>query len=122
MSPIASQPAKLFKNVPRSIDSEIWDIGSASLGSVSQTLARNLPFTALCPVECRAPVKARPERSEADQHAWMDETRHDALVIENRQRAGGRIAVQLDVVGDLLGRQLEILRHCLDDAKVGLVD
>ena len=45
-------------------------------------------------------MQAGAEGGEADQHAGFDTAVADTLVIENRQRARGCVAVPLDVVRD----------------------
>src|SRR5437763_15186465 len=58
----------------------------------------------LHPIQRCAPVKSRAKGCEADEHAGLDAAVAHAFVEKDRQRAGGRVAVALDVVRHFLRR------------------
>src|SRR5262249_36576464 len=66
----------------------------------------------------RAPGETGPERGETDERPRPDTPALDRLVERDRDGGGGRVAVALDVVEDLLLRQLEPHRDELADAEV----
>src|SRR5438445_678075 len=65
------------------------------------------------PVKRRAPMQSTPQCREAHQHSRLDAPIGDALVIEDRQRSRGGVAIALDVVRHFLRREGELLGHAL---------
>src|ERR1051325_5644183 len=78
-------------------------------------------ISSLRTVQRRSPVQARAEGGEADQHAGLDAAVGETFVEEDRQSAGGRVAVALDVVRHFLGRQSELLGDRFGDSQIRLV-
>src|ERR1043165_7809811 len=72
-------------------------------------------------IQSGSPMQSGAEGGEADEHPGLDAARGELFVEENRQRAGGGVAVPLDVVRHFLRGQSELFRHGLDDAQVGLM-
>src|SRR5882724_10227374 len=60
-------------------------------------------------IQRRPPVQPRSECRETDEHARLDAAVGDALVVEDRQRSRGGVAITLDVVRHFFGRKRELI-------------
>src|SRR5207253_417219 len=87
----------------------------------SRTDASRSTRTASGAHQCGAPVKSGAEADEADEVPVLDPAGLAGFVQSDRDRRRGRVAVALDVVEDLLVRQLERALDHLVDAQVRLV-
>src|SRR5262249_16383933 len=75
----------------------------------------------LPPNQRRSPREPGAESDQADEIVALDATALDRLVETERDGGRGGVAVLLDVVDDLLFRQVKGLLHELVDAQVRLV-